>query len=186
MTSKKLTKSQKEELLSILEERFNQNSKYHEKIKWQDVLKKLEENPLKLNSLFLMNETGGEPDVIGYDKETKTYIYVDCAKESPKGRYNLCYDRKALDARKKFKPANSAMDLANEMGIEILDEEQYKYLQSFDAFDTKTSSWIKTPQSIRDLGGALFCDRRFNTVFVYHNGADSYYSGRGFRGILRV
>ncbi|SJZ55168.1 DUF4256 domain-containing protein [Anaerorhabdus furcosa] len=186
MPSKKLTKSQKEELLFILEERFNHNMKYHETLKWKDILIKLQENPSKLESLFMMNETGGEPDVIGFDSKTKEYLYVDCSKESPKGRYNLCYDREALNARKKFKPENSAVDLANEMGIELLDEEQYKSLQSLAPFDTKTSSWIKTPNSIRKLGGALFCDRRFDTVFVYHNGAESYYGGRGFRGILKI
>jgi hypothetical protein len=150
------------------------------------VLAKLESNPEKLWSLHQMETTGGEPDVVDFDSKTNTYLFFDCAVESPKGRRSLCYDREALDARKEFKPANSALDMAVEMGIEILNEAQYRYLQTLGKFDTKTSSWIKTPTEIRKLDGALFCDFRYNTTFVYHNGASSYYAARGFRGSLRV
>ncbi|MEG0239562.1 DUF4256 domain-containing protein [Anaerorhabdus sp.] len=186
MTSKKLTKLQMTNLLTILEERFNSNMHRHETMNWKDVEEHLMNQSDKLMSLFMMEETGGEPDVIGIDSNTMMYLYVDCSKESPKGRTNLCYDQEALEARKKFKPEDSATHLAKSMGIELIDEVQYRTLQSIEPVDLKTSSWIKTPESIRKLGGALFCDRRFNTVFVYHNGAESYYSGRGFRGFLKV
>ncbi|HVS92746.1 MAG TPA: DUF4256 domain-containing protein [Mucilaginibacter sp.] len=175
-----------EELLNILETRFNKNIHRHKGLEWANVQAKLEANPGKLWSLDDMETTGGEPDAVDYDKSTGEYIFYDCSPESPKGRRNLCYDREALDARKQFKPANSAVDVAAEMGIELLNEEQYRELQQLGEFDTKTSSWIQTPARIRKLGGALFCDRRFDTVFVYHNGAESYYAARGFRGSLRV
>jgi hypothetical protein len=183
---KKLNKKDADKILNILEIRFNNNMSIHKGLVWLEIKKRLEEDTTKLATLLMMEETGGEPDVIGYDTDTDTYIYVDCSKESPSGRYNLCYDRAALESRKKFKPENSAVDLATTIGIELLDEEQYRYLQSLISVDTKTSSWIRTPEKIRKLGGALFCDRRFDTVFVYHNGAESYYSGRGFRGILKI
>lgn len=184
--SKILTQEQQEELLSTLKMRFEKNMNRHEGIDWSNVQSKLEANLEKLWSLYEMESTEGEPDVIGYDGETDEYIFYDCSAESPKGRRSLCYDRKALDARKQHKPENSAMDLAASMGIEILTEEQYRALQELGKFDQKTSSWVQTPSKIRDLGGAIFCDRRYNHVFVYHNGADSYYGARGFRGSLRV
>lgn len=186
MPSKKLTKKQKDDLLLQLEERFKQNIAYHKNIKWDDVYKRIVDHDSYLFSLYQMEVSGGEPDVVDYDTKLDAYLYVDCATESPKGRVNLCYDRQALESRKKFKPENNVIDVAQEMGIEVLDEAQYRFLQTLNAFDLKTSSWIKTPDKIRKLGGALFCDRRYDTVFVYHNGAESYYSGRGFRGILRV
>lgn len=158
----------------------------HEGLDWNQIQQKLEANPMKLWSLHEMEKTEGEPDVIGFDEKTGEYLFCDCSKESPKGRRSLCYDREALEARKKHKPENSAMDMAKEMGIEILTEEQYRELQKLEPFDTKTSSWIKTPADIRERGGALFCDYRYGHVFVYHNGADSYYSSRGFRGLLKV
>ncbi|BAU54859.1 DUF4256 domain-containing protein [Mucilaginibacter gotjawali] len=158
----------------------------HKELAWADVQAKLEISPEKLWSLNEMEITGGDPDVVGYDKSTGEYIFFDCAAESPKGRRSLCYDREALDKRKEFKPANSIMDMAAEMGIEVLNEEQYRELQQLGQFDTKTSSWIITPADIRRHGGALFCDRRYGAVFVYHNGADSYYAARGFRGALWV
>lgn len=182
----KLSSQLQEELIKILKIRFEKNPNRHENIKWENVQKKLESNPEKLWSLHEMERTGGEPDVISYDKKTDEYLFIDCSAESPKGRRSLCYDRKALDSRKENKPANSAMDLANEIGIEILDEEQYRELQTFGNFDLKTSSWVKTPDEIRNLGGAVFCDKRYNTVFLYHNGADSYYAARGFRGFLKI
>lgn len=183
---KTLNEEEQKELLGILEARFNNNPHRHEQIKWVDLLKKLEDKAEKLWSLNEMEKTGGEPDVIGYDSETGEYIFCDCSKESPKGRRSVCYDEAALEARRKHKPDNSALQMAQEMGIEILTRDQYEQLQTLEEFDTKSSSWIKTPKSIRDLGGALFCDRRYNTVFVYHNGAESYYASRGFRGILKV
>lgn len=187
MTNKiHISPEQQKELLSALQARFERNTSRHKDIEWTKVQAKLEANPEKLWSLHEMEITGGEPDVVGYDKKTGEYIFYDCSEQSPAGRRNLCYDRQALDARKQFKPANSAMDVAAEMGIELLTEEQYKELQQFGNFDTKTSSWIQTPPNIRKLGGALFCDRRYDAVFVYHNGADSYYAVRGFRGSLRV
>lgn len=187
MTNKKeLSAKQKVEIVSILKDRFEKNMHRHNGIGWEEVQEKLEAHPEKLWSLYEMERTEGEPDVIGFDEQTKEYIFCDCSKESPKGRRSVCYDREALESRKKHKPETSAMDMANEMGIEILTEEQYRKLQNFGPFDQKTSSWIKTPDDIRKLGGALFCDFRYGHVFVYHNGADSYYSSRGFRGILRV
>lgn len=174
------------ELVEILKERFENNKNRHEGVKWEEVLSKLESNPDKLWSLNEMELSGGEPDVVGFDSKTGEYIFFDCSAESPNGRRSVCYDHKALEARKKFPPENSAMNLAADMGIEILDENQYRELQNLGEFDTKTSSWIKTPDNIRDLGGAIFADYRFGTVFVYHNGADSYYAARGFRGSVRV
>lgn len=174
------------ELVEILKNRFENNMNRHEGIKWEEVLSKLESNPDKLWSLNEMELSGGEPDVVGIDSKTGEYIFFDCSAESPKGRRSVCYDHKALEARKKFPPENSAMNMAADMGIEILDENQYRELQNLGEFDTKTSSWIKTPDKIRDLGGAIFADYRFGTVFVYHNGADSYYAARGFRGSVRV
>ncbi|MFC4162523.1 DUF4256 domain-containing protein [Epilithonimonas zeae] len=181
-----LSSEQQEELIKILKIRFEKNPNRHENIQWEDVQKKLESNPEKLWSLNEMERTEGEPDVVGYDKKTDEYLFIDCSSESPKGRRSLCYDREALNSRKENKPANSAVDLANEIGIEILNEEQYRELQTLGNFDLKTSSWVKTPDNIRKLGGAVFCDKRYNTVFLYHNGAESYYAARGFRGILRV
>ena len=159
---------------------------FHKGIEWSEVQEKLETNTEKLWSLNQMEETGGEPDVIGYDKETGEYIFCDCSAESPKGRRSICYDHEALESRKENKPQNSAMNMADEMGIELLTEEQYRVLQRLGSFDTKTSSWVKTPDNIRKLGGAVFCDRRYDTVFLYHNGAESYYGSRGFRGILKI
>jgi len=182
----KLPSEQQEELIKILKTRFEKNPNRHKNIKWENVQKKLESNPEKLWTLSEMERTEGEPDVVSYDKKTDQYLFFDCSAESPKGRRSLCYDRKALDSRKENKPANSATDLANEIGIEILDETQYRELQNLGNFDLKTSSWVKTPEDIRKLGGAIFCDKRYNTVFLYHNGADSYYAARGFRGILKV
>ena len=175
-----------EELLDTLKARFDKHISRHKDLEWANVQSKLEANPAKLAVLQEMERTGGEPDVVGHDKNTGEYIFYDCSAQSPAGRRNFCYDRQALDARKQFKPANSVMDVAAEMGIELLTEEQYKELQQMGSFDTKTSSWIQTPPNIRKLGGALFCDRRYDAVFVYHNGADSYYAARGFRGSLRV
>lgn len=175
-----------EELLKVLEVRFNKNSKRHEGIKWAEVQKKLEASPRKVWSLSEMERTGGEPDVVGRDSATGEYLFCDCSAESPKGRRSICYDREALESRKEFKPENTAMDMAAEMGVEVLSESQYRELQKLGEFDLKTSSWLKTPADIRKLGGAIFGDRRYNTVFVYHNGAESYYGVRGFRGELRV
>lgn len=186
MSIKELTKEQHEELLSVLKSRFEQNMQRHENLGWEAVQKKLEGNTDKLWSLHEMERTGGEPDVVGYDDKNDQFIFMDCSKETPKGRRKVCYDREALESRKKHKPENNAIDMATEMGIELLTEEEYRFLQTLDEFDLKSSSWIQTPAEIRELGGALFCDRRYNTVFVYHNGADSYYSVRGFRGSLKV
>jgi len=191
MKSNKLSPSQREELLSTLKVRFEKNRSRHKSIEWAKVQIRLEKNTEKLWSLNEMERTGGEPDVvvpmaIGNDKKNDEYIFYDCSAESPKGRRSLCYDRKALEARKEHKPADSAVNMAAAMGIELLTEEQYRELQQLGEFDTKTSSWIITPPDIRKLGGALFCDRRYDTVFTYHNGADSYYAARGFRGSLRV
>jgi len=183
---KKLSATQSAELLQLLKSRFEKNMDRHKGLDWAKIQAKLEADPEKLWSLDEMEVSGGEPDVTGYDKKTGEYIFIDCAPESPKGRRSICYDRKALDARKEHKPANSAMDIAAEMGVELLNEEQYRALQQLGNFDLKTSSWIATPDNIRKLGGALFCDRRYDHVFVYHNGADSYYGARGFRGLLRV
>ena len=184
--TKDLTPEQQEELLKILKVRFEKNMNRHKDMDWIKVQKKLELNREKLWSLNEMELTGGEPDVVGFDKNTGEFIFYDCSAESPKGRRSLCYDREALDSRKEFKPKNSAVDLATEMGIELLNEEQYRELQKLGKFDTKTSSWIKTPVEIRKLGGAVFCDFRYNTTFLYHNGAESYYAARGFRGVLKV
>lgn len=183
---KKLSPGQHEELLSVLKARFEKNMNRHKGLEWTKIQAKLEANPEKLWSLDEMEETGGEPDVVGYDKKTGEYIFYDCSAESPKGRRSICYDRQALDSRKEHKPANSAIDMATAMGIELLTEEQYRELQKLGKFDLKTSSWIITPPAIRKLGGALFCDRRYDHVFLYHNGAESYYAARGFRGSLRV
>ena len=183
---KKLSSEQRDELLKTLKSRFEKNMNRHKGLEWAKVLAKLEAKPEKLWSLDDMEVTGGEPDVIGYDKKTDEYIFFDCSAESPKDRRSLCYDRKALDSRKENKPKNNAIDMATDMGIEILTEQQYRELQKLGEFDTKTSSWVKTPDDIRELGGAVFCDRRYNTVFLYHNGAESYYAARGFRGSLRV
>jgi hypothetical protein len=183
---KELTSKQREELLSTLKTRFEKNINRHKGIEWAKVQAKLEASTGKLWSLNEMERTGGEPDVVGYDKKTGEYIFYDCSAESPKDRRSLCYDRKALDARKENKPKNNAMDMAADMGIEMLTEEQYRDLQKFGKFDTKTSSWILTPDNIRKLGGAIFADYRYDTIFIYHNGAESYYAARGFRGSLKV
>jgi hypothetical protein len=181
-----LSAEQREKLLSALKARFEQNMKRHEGLEWAKIKARLEASPEKLWSLAEMESTGGEPDVVAHDRKTGEYLFFDCSPQSPKGRYSLCYDRAALDSRKEHKPKNSAMDLAVAMGIELLTEEQYHELQKLGDFDTKSSSWLKTPDDVRKLGGAIFGDRRFGRVFVYHNGAESYYSGRGFRGWLRV
>jgi hypothetical protein len=183
---KRLSPEQCEELLGTLKARFEKNMNRHNGLEWDKVQERLEANTEKLWSLNEMEITGGEPDVIVHDTKTGELIFNDCSAESPKGRRSICYDREALESRKAHKPENSAMDMAAEMGIEILTEEQYRELQKLGNFDTKTSSWVKTPANIRKLGGAIFCDRRYDTVFVYHNGADSYYAARGFRGSLRV
>jgi len=185
-TKKELPPEQREELLRALKSRFEKNMNRHEGLEWTQVKAKLETHPEKLWSLSEMERTGGEPDVVGHDKRTGEYIFFDCSPESPKGRRSLCYDRKALDSRKEHKPKNSAIDMAAAMGIELLTEEQYRELQKLGNFDTKTSSWVQTPADMRNLGGALFGDRRFGRVFMYHNGAESYYGGRAFRGSLRV
>lgn len=184
--NKKLSPQETEELIKTLKARFEKHMERHQGIAWEKVQAKLESNPFKLFSINEMEETGGEPDVIAYDKKSDEYIFCDCSAESPKGRRSYCYDRKALDARKEHKPANSVMEVAAEMGIELLTEQEYRHLQTIGKFDTKTSSWVKTPEEIRKHGGAIFCDRRYETVFMYHNGADSYYAARGFRGLLRV
>jgi hypothetical protein len=181
-----LSPAQSSGLIETLKSRFVNNIDRHKNIEWEKVQRKLESNAEKLWALNEMESTGGEPDVVGMDIDTGEYIFYDCSAESPKGRRSVCYDSEALEARKEFKPKNSAIGMARDMGIEMLSEEQYRYLQQLGKFDTKTSSWIKTPAEIRELGGALFCDFRYNTVFVYHNGAESYYAARGFRGALRV
>lgn len=183
---KKPSSQQQEALIEALKVRFGKNMNRHKGLDWAKVEGKLRANPAKLGSLLGMEDTGGEPDVVGHDKKTGEFIFMDCAAESPKGRRSLCYDRKALDARKENKPKDSALDLAAAMGIELLTEAEYRDLQKLGEFDTKTSSWVKTPSDIRNLGGALFCDRRYDTVFLYHNGADSYYAARAFRGSLRI
>lgn len=185
-TKKELSPEQREELIKTLKERFEKNRNRHKDIEWEKVETKLQANPEKLWSLDDMEITGGEPDVVAYDKTTGEYIFYDCSAESPKGRRSFCYDRAALDARKEHKPQNSAIDAAASMGIEILTEEQYRELQQFGKFDTKTSSWLKTPADIRKHGGAIFGDYRYETIFIYHNGAESYYAARGFRGVLRI
>lgn len=184
---KELSPEEQEGLLRTLRVRFEKNMNRHEGVEWADVETKLAANPDKLWSLHEMEVTGGEPDVIGHDNKTGEYVFCDCSAESPKGRRSLCYDREALESRKEHKPKNSAVELAAAMGIELLTEEQYRQqLQELGSFDTKTSSWVLTPEPIRKLGGAIFCDRRYDTVFMYHNGAESYYAARGFRGLLRV
>ncbi|MBZ5530993.1 MAG: DUF4256 domain-containing protein [Acidobacteriia bacterium] len=185
-TKKDLSPKQREELLRTLQARFEKNMNRHKGLAWAQVQARLEPNAEKLWSLHEMERTGGEPDVVGHDKKTGEYIFYDCSAESPKDRRSVCYDREALASRKEHKPKDSATDMATAMGIELLTEEQYRELQKLGNFDTKTSSWVKTPSDIRKLGGAIFCDRRYNTVFVYHNGAESYYAARGFRGSLRV
>lgn len=182
----KLSPEQEESLLSVLEARFENNMNRHKNIKWKEVAAKLKNNSEKLRTLDEMERTEGEPDVVGYDEKTNEYIFVDCSPESPKGRRSLCYDHEALEKRKENKPKDSALNLASEMGVKILDESEYRELQKLGKFDSKTSSWIITPDSIRKLGGAVFADYRYDTVFVYHNGADSYYAARGFRGLLKV
>jgi hypothetical protein len=185
-TQNELAPAQREELLRKLKARFENNMNRHNGLKWAKVQARLEANPEKLWSLSEMERTSGEPDVLGHDQKTGQYIFFDCSAESPKGRVSLCYDREALDSRKEHKPKNSAADLAAAMGIELLTEEEYLEMQKLGEFDTKSSSWVKTPPDMRKLGGALFGDRRFGRVFFYHNGAESYYGGRGFRGSLRV
>ncbi|MGM8363865.1 DUF4256 domain-containing protein [Virgibacillus sp. W0181] len=182
----KLSIEQQEELISVLKDRFEQNMNRHKGIKWDKVQEKLEGNPEKLWSLHAMEVTGGEPDIVSYDKKKDEYTFYDFAVESPKGRRSVCYDREGLESRKKHKPENNAIDMATAMGIEMLTEDQYRSLQKIEKVDMKTSSWVQTPSDIRNLGGALFCDRRYGYVFVYHNGASSYYGARGFRGLLRV
>lgn len=185
-SKKKLSAEDRDELLKILKGRFEKNMKRHKSLKWTDVEAKLEANAEKLWSLSEMEISGGEPDVVGYDKKADEYIFYDCSAETPKGRRSICYDAEALESRKEHKPKNSATEMAAAMGIELLTEEQYRELQELGEFDLKTSSWVKTPVAVRELGGALFCDRRYDQVFLYHNGAESYYAARGFRGALRV
>lgn len=186
MSTKELSQEQTEELINTLQVRFEKNTSRHEGLDWANVQARLEANREKLWSLHEMEATGGEPDVVGYDANTDEFIFYDCSAESPKGRRSLCYDREAWESRKNHKPENTAMDVAKEMGIELLTEEQYRQLQELGKFDLKTSSWVQTPDNIRKLGGAIFCDRRYDVVFMYHNGAESYYAARGFRGSLRV
>ena len=183
---KALSPEQREVTLSTLKARFEKNKNRHKGLEWADVQAKLEANAEKLWSISEMERTGGEPDVVSHDKKTGEYIFYDCSAESPKGRRSLCYDREALESRKENKPKGNAMDMADAMAVEFLTEEQYRELQKLGEFDTKTSSWVKTPSAIRKLGGAIFCDRRYDTVFTYHNGAESYYAARGFRASLRV
>ncbi|HXX64114.1 MAG TPA: DUF4256 domain-containing protein [Bacteroidota bacterium] len=184
--TRKIEAKKREELLKILKTRFEENENRHKGLEWANVLPRLKANAGKLWSLDEMERSGGEPDVVGYEKRKGEYLFCDCSAESPSGRRNLCYDPEALESRKEFKPKGSAVEMATAMGIEILTEEQYRDLQKFGSFDTKTSSWLKTPPEIRKLGGAIFADRRYDHVFVYHNGAPSYYAVRGFRGVLRV
>lgn len=186
MSTKELSQEHTEELINTLQVRFEKNTSRHEGLDWANVQSKLEANREKLWSLHEMEATGGEPDVVGYDANTDEFIFYDCSAESPKGRRSLCYDREAWESRKNHKPENTAMDVAKDMGIELLTEEQYRQLQELGKFDLKTSSWVQTPDNIRKLGGAIFCDRRYDMVFMYHNGAESYYAARGFRGSLRV
>ncbi|TGK87925.1 DUF4256 domain-containing protein [Leptospira noumeaensis] len=183
---RKLSQKQSEEIIKELKIRFDKNKSRHPDIEWNKIESKLETNPDKLWSLYEMEKTGGEPDIVGYDKKTNEYIFYDCSPETPKERRSICYDRKALDSRKENKPKSSALEMAAAMGIQLLTEEEYKELQKIGTFDAKTSSWILTPSNIRNLGGALFADFRYGTVFIYHNGAESYYAVRGFRGSLRL
>lgn len=184
--NQEFSSAQCEKLLKTLKDRFEKNMNRHQGFEWNNIQSKLEANREKLWSLHEMERTGGEPDVVGYDKKTGEHIFYDCSPESPKGRRSLCYDKEALDSRKENKPKDSAVNMAANMGIALLTEEQYRAFQELEDFDLKTSSWVKTPTSVRKLGGALFCDRRYNKVFLYHNGADSYYAARGFRGALKV
>ena len=186
MSTNQISPTQHNELLHILKLRFEKNPQRHKNITWEDVKAKLEKNPDKLRSLYEMEQTGGEPDVIGFDTKTGEYIFCDCSPESPKGRRSLCYDREGLESRKEFKPENTAVDMANEMGIQLLTEEEYVQLQQFGDFDLKSTSWVKTPDEIRKQGDAYFCNKRHNRIFTYYNGAQSYYSSRGFRGLFRV
>ncbi len=186
MANATLSKKQWEEVFKTLKTRFEKHRNRHPGLEWAKIQAKLEANTEKLRSLNEMERTGGEPDVVGQDKKTGEYLFFDCSAESPKGRRSLCYDREALDSRKENKPKDNAAEMAAAIGIELLTEEQYRELQKLGEFDAKTSSWVKTPSNVRELGGALFCDRRFDTVFLYHNGAESYYAARGFRGALRV
>ena len=186
ISKKELSPTQREELLTILKTRFEKNRNRHQGVEWKKVETKLIADPAKLWSLNEMEITGGEPDVVGQDKKTGEYLFYDCSSESPKGRRSFCYDHEALASRKEHKPENSAIEMATDMGIEILSEDEYRELQKLGSFDLKTSSWVKTPPAIRKLGGAFFCDRRYNHVFLYHNGAESYYAARGFRGCVRV
>lgn len=183
---KMLDNVEKEKIIDTLKARFENNISRHTNVKWENLLKKLIDLPEKMWSLNEMEKTGGEPDVVKYDEDNNEYIFYDCSKESPAGRRSICYDNEALESRDKFKPQDSALNMANKIGIQILDEEEYRYLQSLEEFDLKTSNWIKTPDEVRKLGGAIFCDRRYNRVFTYHNGAESYYNVRGFRGVLKV
>jgi hypothetical protein len=185
-TKRNLSPQEREQLLGALKARFEKNMNRHKGLEWAPIQAKLEAHAEKLWSLSEMERTGGEPDVVGHDKKTGEYIFYDCSPESPKGRRSICYDRDALESRKEHKPADNAVDMAAAMGIELLTEEQYRELQKHGNFDTKTSSWVRTPSDIRKLGGAVFCDRRYGTVFLYHNGAESYYAARGFRGSLRI
>lgn len=182
----KLSSKERDEFITTLKERFESNMKRHKGLGWDKIQAKLEGNDKKLSTLYEMETTGGEPDVVGYDKKNNEYIFYDCSAESPKGRRSVCYDPAALASRKEHKPKDSAVGMAENMGVELLSEEEYRGLQKLGEFDLKTSSWVKTPPAIRKLGGALFCDRRYDTVFLYHNGAESYYAARGFRGSLRV
>lgn len=186
MSNKRHPHKSFDELLQILKKRFEENNERHPDLKWDDIKKKLENSPEKLHTLSKMEDTGGEPDIIGYDSKTGEYIFCDCSPESPSGRRSLCYDEAALESRKQNKPKGSALGMAKEMGIEILDEELYLEFQELGEFDNKTSSWVLTPKDLRELGGALFGDKRYSRTFIYHNGAESYYASRGFRGILRV
>lgn len=185
-STRELSSKQRETLLSTLRTRFERHMNRHEGLDWAGIQARLEADPLKLWSLNEMERTGGEPDVVGFENQTAGYLFCDCSSESPKGRRSLCYDRAALESRKKHRPENSAVDMADAMGVELLTEGQYREMQKFGEFDLKTSSWVKTPTDIRELGGAIFCDRRYNTVFTYHNGAEAYYAARGFRGLLKV
>jgi hypothetical protein len=186
LSKRKLSPAQRENILKALQDRFQKNMSRHANVEWGKVRSKLEANTDKLWSLNEMERTGGEPDVVGHDTKTGEYIFYDCSAESPQGRRSLCYDRRALESRREHRPKSSALDMSTAMGIELLTEDQYRELQQLGTFDLKTSSWVQTPEDIRELGGALFCDRRYNTVFLYHNGAESYYAARGFRGSLRV
>ncbi|MDD2871289.1 MAG: DUF4256 domain-containing protein [Candidatus Gracilibacteria bacterium] len=186
MNNKILSPEQTKEILKVLQSRFEKYMNRHIDMDWSKIQQKLESNPAKLYILNEMQNTDGEPDVIAFDKNTGEYVFCDCSPESPKSRRSICYDREALESRKEFKPKNTAVDMAREIGIELLNEQEYRELQKLGNFDLKTSSWLKTPEKIRKLGGAIFADRRYDTVFVYHNGAESYYAVRGFRGLLRV